>query len=122
MSEDFKQDLLRCGVDLNGALARFAGMEPLYQKFLFKFLDDGCYNDLIAAVSSGDVEAAFVASHTLKGVAANLGLNGILEPLSHVVEKCRNGEMDSQVEEYMEKVRDRYLEIRQVLQQERDKS
>lgn len=62
-------------------------------KFLLRVVDDGSYQLLIDSIASGNVDEAFRAAHTLKGVCANLSitrfgnsssaLTEILRDLSH---------------------------------------
>ena len=43
-------------------------------RFIRRFASDGSYDALTAALRAGQGQEAFRAAHTLKGVAANLGL------------------------------------------------
>ena len=62
-------------------------------RFLLRVVDDGSYQLLIDSIASGNVDEAFRAAHTLKGVCANLSitrfgnsssaLTEILRDLSH---------------------------------------
>ena len=47
--------------------------EKLVEKFLFKFEEDPSFENLKKALEEEDLEAAFRAAHTLKGVAQNMG-------------------------------------------------
>ena len=47
--------------------------ERLIQKFMLKFPDDGSYALLCESMDSGNLDDAFRASHTIKGVCQNLG-------------------------------------------------
>ena len=49
------------------------------KRFVKLFLMDESYTQLQAALEAGDVEAAFNAAHTLKGVCANIALAKNLE-------------------------------------------
>ena len=42
-----------------------------------------------AAIGSGDLDSAFEAAHTLKGVAGNLGLTSLFEAVRVIVEPLR---------------------------------
>lgn len=64
-------------VDREAAIARLAGNKALYDELLQMFFDEGLalrLNDILRA--RGAQDAAFCA-HSLKGTAANLGLNGL---------------------------------------------
>ena len=60
-------------------------------KYLRKFTDTTDYSDLKAAVNSGDWEKAFLAVHTLKGMALNLGLTNLAQFSSNLTEELRGG-------------------------------
>lgn len=61
------------------------------KKFLLMFLQDTSYDELCAAMQSGDYDAAFRAAHTLKGVCANLGLEDLRKSSSDITELLRGG-------------------------------
>lgn len=60
------------GADYNEVLGRLRS-EKLIQKFVLKFLNDGSYSLLCGSMDSGDLDTAFRASHTIKGICDNLG-------------------------------------------------
>lgn len=60
------------GADYQEVLGRLRS-EKLIQKFVLKFLDDSSYALLCSSMDSGDLDTAFRASHTIKGICANLG-------------------------------------------------
>lgn len=61
-------------------------------KFLRKFVDNHDFNDMMEAVEACDYEKVFTASHTLKGVCANLSLTELANRSSEVCECVRGGE------------------------------
>ncbi len=61
-------------MDLVGTLDRFGGSRALAVRFLKKFPQDTTFETLKAAVETKDHETVERTAHTLKGVAANLGL------------------------------------------------
>ncbi len=63
--------------------------EAILKNFLLKFPSDPSYDSLMQAKADNDIEAAFIAAHTLKGVAANLGLKVLAEAASRLTEKLR---------------------------------
>lgn len=79
----------KIGADYNGASVRLMGEEML-ARFALKFLDDESMDKLEAAMAAGDVEGAFMAVHTLKGVSQNLGFDNLYEPAVVVTEALRN--------------------------------
>ena len=58
------------GADHRDTMARFLGSESLYLRFLDMLPQDDNLRKLGAALADGDLERAFLAAHTLKGVAA----------------------------------------------------
>ena len=70
-------------------------------------LDDGNYDILRQAVEKGDFPEAFRASHTLKGICLNLGLDGLYEVCAYLTERLRGREFNGYEEAY-EKVQQEY--------------
>lgn len=60
------------GGDYDATLNRIP-KESMVLRFVKKYADDKTYAQLTEAVKAQDWETAFRASHTLKGVAQNLG-------------------------------------------------
>ena len=58
-------------------------------KFVQKFLTEGSCEKLLAAHEAGDETGMFEASHALKGVCANLGLNELSRRASEISEEYR---------------------------------
>ncbi len=81
----------KLGADYEGVLQRMAGKEALVQRFALKFLKDTSYSDLKNALTDEDYENAFRASHTLKGVASNLGFVKIVDSAHSLTEQLRGG-------------------------------
>ena len=80
------------GADYQNVLERFSS-EALVKKFALKFLDDTSYSNLKEALAAGNVEEAFRAAHTLKGVCLNLGFDNLYEVSSAITEILRTGEL-----------------------------
>ncbi len=95
MTEETRKKLEDVGIDLDSVLERFMGNEGLLERFLKKFPEDKSYQKLVEAVESRDVEAAFEAAHTLKGVSANLALENLHEVVDKQTELLRNKDMDA---------------------------
>lgn len=53
------------------------------------FPEDTHFNELVDALQKRDVKAAFIASHSLKGIAGNLSLIRLHERLIPLVEELR---------------------------------
>lgn len=98
MEENFRLKLEENGADVEATLRRFMGNENMYLKFLKKFPGDQNYQNLGTSLEAGNYEEAFRYAHTLKGVAANLGLVPMQTAVSGIVEELRsknNGDVDT---------------------------
>lgn len=89
MDAQTRANLEACGVDLNTTMERFMGKEELLFKFLKKFNNDESFANLVKCMDAKEFESAFGHAHTLKGVAANLGLGNLSNSTSVLVEKLR---------------------------------
>ena len=76
--------------------------DALIEKFLIKFLADESYANILK-----NLEEAFRAAHTLKGVCQNLGLDRLYKSSYDVTEALRNGKNDV-TSEMMEKLESDY--------------
>ena len=91
LTECFKNELIKAGVDYKGAVARFIGSEEVYEQFLYRFTCDKNLSQLEECLEKGDIETAFKRAHTLKGLSGNYGFNKMLEATIPVVEILRKG-------------------------------
>lgn len=82
------------GGDYEAVYQRMMKKEALIIKFAKKFIDDGSYKSLKENLEAGNVEEAFRAAHTLKGVAQNLGFEPLYKPSSDLAEILRAGSME----------------------------
>lgn len=80
----------RIGGDYAEAISRLR-MDKLISKFVIKFLDDSTCRDLVECWRSGDVEGAFHAAHSAKGVCMNLALPKLAVPADAITEALRPG-------------------------------
>lgn len=88
--------------DFEGTVDRLCS-EKLVEKFALKFLEDGSYSLLTKAMEEKDYLTAFRASHTLKGVALNLGFTKLFQVSDALTEALR-GEKAPEDDTLMEKV------------------
>ncbi len=87
--DHFKEIFAAYGVDYDATLRRFAGNTTLYLRVLGMLPNDKSLEKLGAAIDSGDLDSAFEAAHTLKGVAGNLGLTSLFDAVNAIVEPLR---------------------------------
>ena len=112
MNSNSKAALVAAEINVDEALGRMLNNEGLLLKFLVKFCEDESYNKLMAAMESGDCREAFMAAHTLKGLAGNLGLSGVMNAVVPVVEALRSNGSDTfdpkPLAEHMARVTEKY--------------
>lgn len=77
------------GIDADKLYARFMKNDDLLKKLLLKFLEEPTYGELVDAIEKGNNHSAFIASHTLKGLAANFSMDGLREKVSAQCEDFR---------------------------------
>ncbi|WP_180326534.1 Hpt domain-containing protein [Raoultibacter phocaeensis] len=88
-------DLIAHGVDYRGGVERFGGNAAMFEKFIFRYLDDDHYELLVQAIEAGDAEEGFRVAHTLKGVVGNLSFASYFELLEPLTEALRAGDIDA---------------------------
>ena len=71
----------KIGGDLKNVMKRIPN-EAMIGKFVRKYANDPTYNRLTAAVEAKNWKDVFIAAHTLKGVAQNLGFDRGAVPLT----------------------------------------
>ncbi|GAB6041859.1 response regulator [Endothiovibrio diazotrophicus] len=85
------------GIDVEAGLATALGNGKLYRKLLGKFRDAerGFAGRFRAALAGEDGAAAERAAHTLKGVAGNIGADGVREAAAALEMACRDGSAEA---------------------------
>ena len=68
--------------------------EAMIRKFAVKFPEDKSFAELTKALEQGDVETAFRAAHTIKGLCLTLGFSHLTAPASELTELLRAGRLD----------------------------
>lgn len=81
--------LKKSGCDTDDGLTRCMGNEAFYFKLISKVIDDKNFQALEDAVAAKDLDAAFDAAHSLKGVLGNLALTPVYEPVYEITELLR---------------------------------
>lgn len=98
MDANFKVTLEEMGMDVDNTVKRFMGNEALYLKFLNKFQADQSVTNIQQYIAEQNTEEIFKSAHTLKGVAANLGLDPIAKYASDITELLRGKTQFSEVD------------------------
>ena len=89
--------LMDAGIDAESALNRMMGSEALLERLFRRFLEDGNFSALSAAIEAGDREGALTASHTLKGMCGNLSMDRLYSLFSGQVDLMRAGDWEEAV-------------------------
>ncbi len=117
MDEKFRKQLEENGADVNGTIQRFMGNEALYLKFLMRFLDDTSYDAIMENLANKDYTAVFNSAHTLKGVAANLGLNPVSDAAAKISDSLKNKPVEEVDEAQIAEFADRLGEVNRLFVQ-----
>ena len=98
------------GESLDEVLGRLR-LESRIAKYLGLFLNDLSFDELKNAFAKNDAKTAFRAAHTLKGVAANLGLNKLSSSSSELTEDLRPGSFTTVSQDLLENVELDYIAV-----------
>ena len=90
----------KMGADYEDVLKR------LYSEGMM-FLDDDSYPKLERSLKEENVEEAFRAAHTLKGVCQNLGFTNLYQPIYELTEVLRAGTLEGS-KEWFDRVTEQY--------------
>lgn len=90
---DIKTFYAAIGGNYEEILGRFITDERIL-KFVRRFPADGSFSLLTASLAEKNVEEAFRAAHTLKGVAQNLSFTALFQKVEPLTEILRGGSLD----------------------------
>lgn len=88
-----KECYLALGGNYDDVIGRLRN-EQLVQKYVLKFLDDQSFAVLCRSLEAGNLEEAFRAAHTMKGMCQNLGFTKLQDSSSLATETLRHGDLD----------------------------
>ena len=78
-------------------------------RFLQKVVDDGSYQLLCDSIATGNMDEAFRAAHTLKGVCMNLSITKFAKSSSALTELLRDKrELNDEVQALLKQVKEDY--------------
>lgn len=106
--------LKQFGADTDDGLSRCMGNEAFYFKLIGKVVEDKNFQALEDAVAAKDLDKAFEAAHSLKGVLGNLALTPIYEPVYEITELLRK-RTDIDYVPYLEKIKAKKDELNGLL-------
>lgn len=95
-------------------IARFAGNESIYIRFLKKMIVDETYNNLKQSWREKNYEETEKYAHTLKGISANLGIDRLFKVSDSLVQNIRKKEYEK-TQEYYNKLVEEYEIIKKVI-------
>lgn len=97
------------GGNYDSVIQRFL-TEERTKRFLKMFLKDPSYEQLESSLKTEDVDEAFLAAHTLKGVCLNIGLSRLYTSSSDVTEALRGRDLNAAMQK-MQALRRDYMEV-----------
>jgi len=98
------------GCNTDDGLSRCMGNEAFYFKLIGKVIDDKNFQMLEDAVASKDLDKAFDAAHSLKGVLGNLALTPVYQPVYEITELLRERK-DIDYSEYIKTISEKRKEL-----------
>lgn len=104
------------GEDYKKVFSRL-GSEKLIESCLIKLYSDSSFNELSSAIDNYNIQDAFAASHTLKGLYFTLGLNRIGALFSDLTESLRQNEQREEVFILFKRAEAEYEVLQMLLEQ-----
>ena len=102
--------LKQFGCNTDDGLSRCMGNEAFYFKLIGKVIDDKNFQMLEDAVASKNLDKAFDAAHSLKGVLGNLALTPVYQPVYEITELLRERK-DIDYSEYIKTISEKRKEL-----------
>lgn len=96
-------DLKAYGANTEAALSRLMGNGDFYLKLIPKVFEDRNFDALSESIAAKDLDKAFEAAHSLKGVLGNLELTPLLKPVVEITELLR-ARQDVDYTPYLEEI------------------
>ena len=107
-----KEFLAKSGINLTDGLIYFSENERLYEKYLFRFLEEPTFPELFKAIEEDRREDARRAAHSLKGITATLGFTSLNTPVK--AQEFKNGRWE-EGNQYTDELKKEYARIISVL-------
>lgn len=91
ISKEFCQEMLEVGLNVPEMVEHFMDSEAMFLKYLYKFFEaaDSVVLELTSAAEKEDYQNMLFTAHSLKGLAGNIGLNGVYLPAKKIVDDIR---------------------------------
>ena len=110
MNEEMKNELIKLGVEIERAAARFAGKYDRLRKYLLIHVEQNFYGKLKEALDNDDIEAAERYSHSLKGDFRNFEFCELADNMEKINETLKTGTKEG-VLQLLEDMDDSYKKI-----------
>ena len=96
ISPQLKSELYEVDLDYTETVARFMDREDMFLKYFKKFFPaaEDTLKLLDDAITNGDNAEVERTAHALKGLAGNVGLNGVFYPAKKIVDDVRSNKTD----------------------------
>ena len=101
-------------IDFEDAMDRFGEDEALFRRLAGKFTSNTHLAELKKALSDNDLDAAYRAAHSLKGVAGNLSFAKLYH-IACIVSKALETGDRTIADEWMSPLEDAYVEVMNAL-------
>ncbi|NLY82171.1 MAG: Hpt domain-containing protein [Clostridiales bacterium] len=101
--------------DIDDVMKRFVDDEDFYIECLVLFFEDDNLEKLKIAIDNRDLNEAFNAAHTIKGISGNLGLTPIFNLASELVEDFRLKKMENALKKY-DFINSEYKKVKKIAQ------
>jgi len=83
-------------IDVEDGSKRVMNNTKLYAKLLTKFKDDATLKEIHSTLEAGDMAAAQIATHTFKGLTANLSLTELYKQCVELEDQIKSGSFKSE--------------------------
>ena len=109
-----KEFLAKSGINLTDGLVYFSENERLYEKYLFRFLEEPTFPEPFKAIEEDRREDARRAAHSLKGITATLGFTSLNTLVKAQEFEFKNGRWE-EGNQYTDELKKEYVRIISVL-------
>lgn len=116
MTAESIEVLTNNGVDYDEAMERFGGNAALYERLALKFLNDPHFDALEDALAAGQLDEAYRAAHSLKGVAGNLSFRDLYQAACRASDALHAGDTQA-AQAALPDLRASYAAVKEALQQ-----
>ena len=91
ITKEFCDEMMTVGLNVPEMIEHFMDREDMFRKYLKKFFEsaDSVVLELTSAAEKEDYQNMLFAAHSLKGLAGNIGLNGVFLPAKKIVDDIR---------------------------------